>query len=440
MFRGMDPATAIPRAIRTTCVSCPSKVLVSVLDLGDMPLANQLLQTGDDPAAQRRYPLELGFCSECSTIQIAARVAPEKMFSGYCYYSSYSDTMVRHAKALAEQVTSRQSLGPESLVIEAGSNDGYLLQWYRQMGIGVLGVEPAASIAHLAKTERNIPTLIAYFGEGVARELRSEGQLADVFHAHNVMAHVPNQRGFIKGIASVLKENGVAIIEVPYVVDMIEQLEFDTIYHEHVCYFSLSSLSQAFARQGMRVVDVERLPIHGGSLRVTAAHRDSDHPTNLRVGRLLAWERTHRVDQFEYYSAFAGRVCKLREDLRSLLHSLKGQGKRLAAYGASAKGAMLLNHCGIDDSILDFVVDRNPIKHDCAMPGCQIPIRPTQDLLDRMPDFALLLTWNFAEEILEQQSEYRRRGGQFIVPVPEPRVVESPNWMARGGHRWASQQ
>jgi SAM-dependent methyltransferase len=345
------------------------------------------------------------------------------LFRDYLYYSSFSDTMLEHARVLANELIGQRRLGPSSLVIEAGSNDGYLLRRYRQAGVGVLGIEPAVTVAEVARTAHGIPTLAEFFGESLAHRLASEGRRANVFHAHNVLAHVADLNGFVAGIARVLAPDGVAIVEVPYVKELIDHCEFDTIYHEHLCYFSLTALSHLFERHSLRVWDVKRIAIHGGSLRLYIAHADRSPSPSIRSQRLVLEESAWGVGRAEFYLSLAGRVQALKESLGRLLADLKGQGKRLAAYGASAKGSILLNYCGLDNRILDFVVDRSPFKQGRYMPGVRVPIHAPGKLLEALPDYVLLLAWNFAEEVLGQQAEFCRRGGKFICPIPEVKVL-----------------
>jgi SAM-dependent methyltransferase len=374
---------------------------------------------------EERFPLELALCDECSLVQITEAVPPQKLFGEYLYFSSFSDTMLEHSEALATRLARDRKLGPSSLVVEVASNDGYLLQYYARAGIPVLGIEPAANVARVAQEDRGIPTLCAFFGNDLAARLVREGKRADVLHGNNVLAHVPDLNGFVAGIARVLKPGGLAVIEAPYVRDMIERVEFDTIYHEHLCYFSLTALDRLFTRHGLAIVDVERLAIHGGSLRIFAsplAHA-AGAPRTRAVTSMLHAEREKGLTAPRYYDAFAGSVRRLGGRLTELLRELKGQGKRIAAYGASAKGSTLLNTHGIGADLVDFVVDRSSHKQGRYTPGTHLRIESPLALLEAMPDYVLLLTWNFAEEILAQQAEYRRRGGRFIVPVPEVKVV-----------------
>ncbi len=404
------------------CRGCQGTPLATVLDLGETPLANSLLTEDDLAAVEARFPLVLAFCPRCALVQITHSVPPEKLFRDYLYFSSFSDTMVEHAKRVAERLVASRRLGPQSLVIEIASNDGYLLQHYLAAGVPVLGIEPALNVAKVAIEQRGVRTLTEFFGSALADQLAAANEHADVVHSNNVLAHVPDLNGFIGGVSRLLKPDGVWVIEAPYVRDMIEHVEFDTIYHEHLCYFSGTSLSRLFHGHGLELVDVERLPIHGGSLRLFVQHRGSATVSAAALA-LLEEEQRLGMDRLEYYATFGRAVNELRVQLVALLADLKARGKRIAAYGASAKGSTLLNTFGIGRETLEFAADRSTHKQGRYMPGVRVPIVPPSRLLDAMPDYTLLLTWNFSDEILRQQKAYRDAGGKFIIPVPVPREV-----------------
>lgn len=405
------------------CRSCGCTPLAPVLSLGNTPLANALRAEGDLAAPEATFPLDLAVCPRCALVQITATVPPDDLFRDYVYFSSFSETMLAHAADLAAQLISAENLGPDCLVVEAASNDGYLLKNYKAAGVRVLGVEPARNVARVAVERHGIPTRAEFFGRAFAAQLAGEGLRADVFHAHNVLAHVSDLNGFAAGIRTLLKPTGVAVIEAPYVKDMLDHCEFDTIYHEHLCYFSLTALDICFRRHDLIIRDVQRVPIHGGSLRIYAAPAESVDEASSRVTNLLAEEEAWGVKTFAPYQAFAAGVAEIKRGLRELLQQLKTGGKRIAAYGASAKGSTLLNFCGIGPETLDFIVDRSTVKQGKFTPGTRLRIHAPDKLLEDMPDYTLLLTWNFADEILKQQAEYQTRGGKFILPVPLPRVA-----------------
>lgn len=414
-----EPALHQPLA---ACRSCTASGLVPILDLGATPLANALLEPGAG-TAELRVPLRLVFCPACSLLQIDETVRPDVLFRNYFYRSSFSDAFLRHAQAISERMIAERRLGAGSLVIEAASNDGYLLQNYQRAGVPVLGIEPAANIARIAVEERGIPTLNEFFGADIAARLRAEGRRADVIHANTVLAHVADLNGFVGGFRTLLADDGVVVSESPYAQDFIAETEFDTIYHEHLCYYSLTALDHLFQRNGLQIFDVERIAVHGGSLRIFASPRRAGLAIRPAVPALLAEEAAWGVGDAAAYRGFAVRVERIRTDLVEMLAQLRRAGKTVAAYGAAAKGATLLNYAGIGPGQLEFVADRSTLKQGKLMPGVRLPIVGVEEIGRRKPDYLLILAWNFADEIMRQQEAYRRAGGSFIIPIPAVRIV-----------------
>lgn len=416
-----DPARRPASRRRKSCRVCGGANLQAVLSLGPTPLANAFLSPSDF-AAEPRFPLDLHFCTDCFLAQLVEVVDPEVLFRHYVYVSNTSETMGRHHDRYTRTVVDLLGLVANDLVIEVASNDGSLLQRFRQQGFRTLGIEPALNIAAISRAA-GLETISEFFDSSAARAIRERYGAAKAVLANNVLAHVDEPRDFLAGGRTLLAKGGLLIIEVPYLRDLVDRLEYDTIYHEHLCYFSVIALMRLCDEAGLSLVGIDRQPVHGGSLRafMAAAARPGMHCPEARA--LGGEESIAGLDRLPRYERFAADVANNRDALRGLLHVLARSGRSLAAYGAPAKSSTLLNYCGIDASLISFTVDKNPMKVGLYTPGTHIPVRPVAALLEQRPDCTLLLAWNLADEILRQQREYRDRGGRFVLPIPEPGVI-----------------
>jgi SAM-dependent methyltransferase len=406
------------------CRSCGSALVTTFVDLGVQPISNAFRRPADRDKPETFYPLHAYVCDDCHLVQLQDFGTPEDHFHGeYAYFSSFSSSWLAHVQAYATAMTRRFELGAQSHVIEVASNDGYLLQYFKAAGIPCMGVDPAENCARAARDNHGIETRVAFFGAETAAALVAEGRSADLTAANNVLAHVPDINDFVEGFRILLKPQGVATFEFPHLMQLIAQVQFDTIYHEHYSYLSLTALEPLFARHGLKVFDVEGLSTHGGSLRVFVAHRVSDHAVTDAVITMRRAEEAAGLGQTVTYEAFAARVRQHKRDFILLLAGLKNQGKRIAAYGAPAKGNTLLNYAGIRNDIIDFTVDRNPVKQGLFLPGLGIPVLDPAAIFESKPDIVVILPWNLSDEIRRDLAGIAAWGGQFLIPIPVPRLV-----------------
>lgn len=410
----------------TKCRVCEGEDLDAFLSLGMMPPINKFLKSEEDIKKEEFFPLDVVFCKNCSHVQLCSALDPEETFGDYIYFSSNSSTFVEHGQWLARELKQRLDLKPGDLVVEAASNDGVFLKAFKALPTRVLGVEPAKNIAEVAE-RAGIPTIADFFGVKMAEKIVKERGKAKVFLGANVLAHAFNLRDFVRGIKILLAEDGTAVIEAPYIYDIIKNLEFDTIYHEHISYFSLYSLTRLFEIADLKVYNVKYLPIHGGSLMVSIEHKNGPHPVSAAVSEFLANEKTAGLEQLAVYKNFARRVSDFKIKFLEFLKTAKENGKTVGAYGAAAKGNVLLQYCGVGANDLPYIADKSPYKQGLFTPGSHIPVVAPEEILRRKPDYLLILAWNFAKEIMAELEAYGQAGGKFVTPIPEPKIINVNN-------------
>ena len=408
------------------CRLCHAPLTTSFVDLGMSPLCESYLTADQINQTEFYYPLHALVCDKCFLVQLQEYVKPEYIFSEYAYFSSYSVSWVEHARRYCEMITERLDLGPKSHVFEIASNDGYLLQHFRPLGVPVTGIEPAANVAEAAR-RKNIPTLVEFFGSTLAGNLVSGGQRADLIVGNNVLAQVPDLNDFTAAMALLLAPNGVITLEFPHLERLIDENQFDTIYHEHFSYFSLVTIDRLAEKHGLKMFDVEHLPTHGGSLRVYLCRADAAHTISPSVNKLLVHERNIGFEDIRSYTRFSARVHHAKRQLLSFLIQCKEQGAKVCGYGAPGKGNTLLNYCGIGTDFLDFTVDRNPYKHGRYTPGMHIPIYPISAIDEARPDYLLILPWNLRSEIVTQMRHVGEWGCKFVVPIPSVELIDPPD-------------
>ena len=407
---------------QSLCRSCGAELNHTFVDLGMSPLANSYIKPEGLNRMEPFYPLHVYVCEKCLLVQLEQFSSPHDIFSDYAYFSSFSDSWLAHAKAYVEMIVERFHLGQKAKVVEIASNDGYLLKNFVARGIPVLGVEPAANVAEVAK-KNGINTSVAFFGERTALELKGNEWSADLIIGNNVLAHVPDLNDFVKGLKILLKPTGLITMEFPHLLQLMESNQFDTIYHEHFSYFSFLAVEQVFARHGMKLFDVEELPTHGGSLRIYACHDgDGSKSIGVRAQELKSRETQAGFGDLSHYLSFSPKVEGTKRKLLSFLITARQEGKRVVGYGAPAKGNTLLNYCGVRTDLIDYTVDRSPHKQGHFLPGVHIPIHAPEHIRQTRPNYVLILPWNLREEVMQQMGFIREWGGKFVVPIPEVTV------------------
>lgn len=407
----------------TGCRFCRAELTRTFVNLGRSPLANSFLTVDQIGKMEPHYPLHAYVCEACLLVQLEEFETAEHIFSDYLYFSSFSDLWLRHAEEYAARMTAELRLGAGSLVVEVASNDGYLLQYFRQRGVGVLGVDPAANVAQAAEA-KGVPTEVAFFGRATAQRLAAAGKTADLICANNVLAHVPDLNDFVAGFKLLLNPSGTLTVEFPHLLALMEERQFDTIYHEHFSYFSLLVVDKVFAHHGLRVFDVDRLTTHGGSLRVHACHFDATaRPATGRFSAVLAAERAAGLADLAAYDRFAATAIDVKCQVLEFLIAARREGKVVVGYGAPAKGSTLLNYCGVGPELMPYTVDRSPHKQGHYLPGVQIPIHAPEYIFETKPDYVFILPWNLKDEIVEQMRAVRDWGGRFVVPIPSVQLI-----------------
>ena len=405
----------------SNCRFCSTPLEHTFVDLGLSPVSNAFPGADDLGKSEPFYPLHAFVCAECFLVQLEEFESPDQIFSDYVYFSSYSDSWLAHAKTFADAATKRFGLDANSRVVEVASNDGYLLQYFKQNGVPVLGIEPAGNVADVA-IEAGIDTISEFFGVALAEQLRAGDKLGNLVVGNNVLAHVPDINDFVGGLKIALADDGVLCMEFPHLLKLIKQTQFDTIYHEHFSYLSLLTVQRMFAQHGLVVFDVDELPTHGGSLRVYAQHPEGSQPHSDAVEKLLATERAAGLDTLDGYANFAEKVLKVKTDLLDFLEQAKGDSMTVVGYGAPAKGNTLLNYCGVGTGLIEYTVDRSPHKQNLFLPGTHLPVHAPEHIATTKPDYVLILPWNLKDEVAEQMAHIRDWGGKFVVPIPELRI------------------